>query len=234
MYVVWTHWRIHCKCICKVQFACTCVNAFCMYVYMYMFTHYLQWVTALIYVLPFSSRRHRGTSGRWESTRGGKTSVTVWQRSRHTQLPWRGYYHTDITHYNDLKHTCGICKYTVHVYTCTAHGTHAHIYNAFGNGFSLVFVNTWTQRIKSYNIFYSFFKTVLLDRSIPALGMSIVGGVDYCSKLFGCGQPGIYISKVSMFAPSLHYTCIIYYIVCGLPLYCGCCEYTCSYACINN
>ncbi len=43
---------------------------------------------------------------------------------------------------------------------------------------------------------YYIFQTVVLDRSIPALGMSIVGGIDYCSKIFGCGQPGIYISKV--------------------------------------
>lgn len=40
---------------------------------------------------------------------------------------------------------------------------------------------------------------VVLDRQISNLGMSIVGGADYSSKLFGCGQPGIYISKVSPF-----------------------------------
>ena len=37
---------------------------------------------------------------------------------------------------------------------------------------------------------------VVLDRSIGNIGMSIVGGADHTSKVFGGGQPGLYISKV--------------------------------------
>lgn len=40
------------------------------------------------------------------------------------------------------------------------------------------------------------FQLVILDREYPTLGMSIVGGADYVNKIFGTGQPGIYISKV--------------------------------------
>ena len=38
---------------------------------------------------------------------------------------------------------------------------------------------------------------VLLDRSIGKLGLSIAGGADHISHVFGLGRPGIYISKVS-------------------------------------
>ena len=37
---------------------------------------------------------------------------------------------------------------------------------------------------------------VLLDRSIGKLGLSIAGGADHISHVFGLGRPGIYISKV--------------------------------------
>ena len=37
---------------------------------------------------------------------------------------------------------------------------------------------------------------MLLDRSIGKLGLSIAGGADHISHVFGLGRPGIYISKV--------------------------------------
>ena len=37
---------------------------------------------------------------------------------------------------------------------------------------------------------------VVLDRSIGMLGLSIVGGVDHASRVFGQGKPGVYVSKV--------------------------------------
>ena len=40
-------------------------------------------------------------------------------------------------------------------------------------------------------------KRVILDRSIGKLGLSIVGGADHVSRVFGQGRPGVYVSKVS-------------------------------------
>jgi len=37
----------------------------------------------------------------------------------------------------------------------------------------------------------------VLDRSIGKLGLSIVGGADHVSRVFGQGKPGLYVSKVS-------------------------------------
>ena len=55
---------------------------------------------------------------------------------------------------------------------------------------------------------------VLLDRSIGKLGLSIAGGADHVSHVFGQGRPGIYISKVretvSHFAHVLLACCVPY------------------------
>ncbi len=37
---------------------------------------------------------------------------------------------------------------------------------------------------------------VVLDRSIGKLGLSVVGGSDHVSRVFGQGRPGVYVSKV--------------------------------------
>ena len=42
-----------------------------------------------------------------------------------------------------------------------------------------------------------FLQKVVLDRSIGKLGLSIVGGADHVSRVFGQGRPGVYISKVT-------------------------------------
>lgn len=39
---------------------------------------------------------------------------------------------------------------------------------------------------------------VVLDRSIGRLGLSIVGGADHVSRVFGQGRPGLYVSKVTL------------------------------------
>ena len=38
---------------------------------------------------------------------------------------------------------------------------------------------------------------VVLDRSVGKLGLSIVGGADHVSRVFGQGTPGLYVSKVN-------------------------------------
>ena len=38
---------------------------------------------------------------------------------------------------------------------------------------------------------------VILDRSVGKLGLSIIGGSEHASRVFGGGRPGVYISKVS-------------------------------------
>ena len=45
---------------------------------------------------------------------------------------------------------------------------------------------------------------VLLDRSIGKLGLSIAGGADHVSHVFGQGRPGIYISKVRKYLKFIH------------------------------
>lgn len=37
---------------------------------------------------------------------------------------------------------------------------------------------------------------VILDRSVGKLGLSIIGGSEHASRIFGGGRPGVYISKV--------------------------------------
>ena len=38
---------------------------------------------------------------------------------------------------------------------------------------------------------------MVLDRSIGLLGLSVVGGADHVSRVFGQGRPGVYISKIA-------------------------------------
>ena len=38
---------------------------------------------------------------------------------------------------------------------------------------------------------------VILDRSVGKLGLSIIGGSEHASRVFGGGRPGIYVSKVT-------------------------------------
>lgn len=38
---------------------------------------------------------------------------------------------------------------------------------------------------------------VTLDRNVGKLGLSIIGGSEHASRVFGGGRPGIYVSKVS-------------------------------------
>ena len=55
----------------------------------------------------------------------------------------------------------------------------------------------------SYDCFYFLllsllsWQRVILDRRIGKLGLSIVGGADHVSRVFGQGKPGLYVSKVS-------------------------------------
>ena len=43
---------------------------------------------------------------------------------------------------------------------------------------------------------YTPMQLIVLDRRIGMLGLSIVGGVDHASRVFGQGKPGVYVSKV--------------------------------------
>ena len=38
---------------------------------------------------------------------------------------------------------------------------------------------------------------VILDRNVGKLGLSIIGGSEHASRIFGGGRPGVYVSKVS-------------------------------------
>lgn len=38
---------------------------------------------------------------------------------------------------------------------------------------------------------------MILDRSVGKLGLSIIGGSEHASRVFGGGRPGVYVSKVS-------------------------------------
>ena len=40
-------------------------------------------------------------------------------------------------------------------------------------------------------------KVVSLDKSYTNIGMHIIGGSDYINRIFGSGEQGVYISKVS-------------------------------------
>lgn len=42
-----------------------------------------------------------------------------------------------------------------------------------------------------------FVQRVILDRTVGKLGLSIIGGSEHASRIFGEGRPGVYISKVS-------------------------------------
>ena len=46
---------------------------------------------------------------------------------------------------------------------------------------------------------------VILDRSVGKLGLSIIGGSEHASRIFGGGRPGVYVSKVSWFASIFSY-----------------------------
>ena len=48
-----------------------------------------------------------------------------------------------------------------------------------------------------YCCFASALQKVTLDRSVGKLGLSIIGGSEHASRVFGGGRPGIYVSKVS-------------------------------------
>ena len=45
---------------------------------------------------------------------------------------------------------------------------------------------------------------VILDRSVGKLGLSIIGGSEHASRVFGGGRPGVYVSKVSPMLPGPH------------------------------
>lgn len=62
-----------------------------------------------------------------------------------------------------------------------------------------------------FSCFY-FMQRVVLDRSIGKLGLSIVGGADHVSRVFGQGRPGVYISKVGLVTRGGRYTDIIMYV----------------------
>ena len=49
---------------------------------------------------------------------------------------------------------------------------------------------------------------VLLDRSVGKLGLSIIGGSEHASRIFGGGRPGVYISKVSLL--NRHQQCVCF------------------------
>ena len=63
---------------------------------------------------------------------------------------------------------------------------------------------------------------VVLDRSVGKLGLSIIGGSEHATRIFGGGRPGVYVSKVSVFKPTVYniHICFrnVHTCVCLLPL----------------
>ena len=49
-----------------------------------------------------------------------------------------------------------------------------------------------------------FLQKVILERSVGKLGLSIIGGSEHASRVFGGGRPGVYISKVSLESTCVH------------------------------
>ena len=52
---------------------------------------------------------------------------------------------------------------------------------------------------------------VILDRSVGKLGLSIIGGSEHASRVFGGGRPGIYVSKVSLTSSHMNHRSAIQY-----------------------
>ena len=55
---------------------------------------------------------------------------------------------------------------------------------------------------------------MILDRNVGKLGLSIIGGSEHASRVFGGGRPGVYVSKVSCISTVPYmYMCVCFMIV---------------------
>ena len=90
-----------------------------------------------------------------------------------------------------------------------------------GVGGSLSVLLGWVLFLFFFRFFiYTYFhvhiyglQKVILDRSVGKLGLSIIGGSEHASRVFGGGRPGVYVSKVSLMLPGPHthaYICNVF------------------------